>query len=1064
MATVVVSRLESFVGDTQHILVSGQNQWYSGSNASLRVIVRNHRNLTPIANANVRVMLSEPKKKGFRKRDVLFRGKTDKNGTVEANFAVPSDMVGHYELSVAAQSRHGKDNMTQPITIKKTTKTLLTTDKPIYQPGQTIHIRTLSLMRPKLTPAANQEIVLQVEDAKGNRIFKKTLHTSDWGIASADCELADEVNLGRYTVKAALGDETVEKKITVKRYVLPKFKVDFKSDRTFYLPNQTMKGTVGAKYFFGKPVLGGDVTVKIATFDVIFNPLAELHGKTDADGVFSFSFDVPGVVVGQPLEQGDAILKLEIAVVDSAHHEESATKLIKVAAEAIRVDILPESGGLVPNLENHVYIITSYPDGAPAKTTITHITPSGDRNYKTNEHGVAEVTIKPEEGRTELEMKVADAENTIILKERLSVYSTGGYFGQRRIGWRGSLLVRTDKAVYKVGDRANLEFYGHQVTGSTYVDFIREGQTILTKACPMSGGRGEMSLELSPDMSGMLTIHAYILTEGNSYVRDAKVIYVEPANQLNISASLDKSTYLPGDEAKINFSVKDEDGKPAVAALGIDIVDESVFAIEEMHPGLERVYFMLEEEILKPQFQIKYSLPESFTFHEILRSTQTMQSSRNERTPANPDHQLSARAFMALLAATARTTRPAHDYRQDSYTAKQARPYSFQNDTYPQKQAHIRDMQSKAPLFIALGLFTILVTVHCVYVWLKGKWLDRIVLIVPPVFIISALILAASNNLRHGEAVFSLMVLSGAVLIIYPIIRRQWAREMFLVILPVSALLFGYLVLVSIVMQPARQELMQIAFVERKIAAKSQPRKPVVKVAPKPVVASVPHMPEVKVREFFPETLYFNPAVITDERGRAELKVPLADSITSWRLRSLASSQGGKIGSDVSNIRVFQDFFIDIDLPVSLTHNDEVSIPIAVYNYLQQEQKVKLKLMSEPWFELLDIPGKEVQLAANAVDSVYYRIKVKRIGEHTLTVYGYGEKLNDAIKRKIRVLPNGEEFAVNINERITGDLTQTVQIPQEAIDGASKILVKIYPGVFSQAVEGLDALLRLPGG
>jgi len=126
------------------------------------------------------------------------------------------------------------------------------------------------------------------------------------------------------------------------------------------------------------------------------------------------------------------------------------------------------------------------------------------------------------------------------------------------------------------------------------------------------------------------------------------MIYVEQANQLNVSASLDTSTYLPGDEAKLSFSVKDEDGKPAVAALGIDIVDESVFAIEEMHPGLERVYFMLEEEILKPRYQLKYSLPEFFTFHEILRVTQAAQSSRSERTPSRPDRRLSARAFMAI--------------------------------------------------------------------------------------------------------------------------------------------------------------------------------------------------------------------------------------------------------------------------------------------------------------------------------------------------------------------------------------------------------------------------------
>jgi len=36
--------------------------------------------------------------------------------------------------------------------------------------------------------------------------------------------------------------------------------------------------------------------------------------------------------------------------------------------------------------------------------------------------------------------------------------------------------------------------------------------------------------------------------------------------------------------------------------------------------------------------------------------------------------------------------------------------------------------------------------------------------------------------------------------------------------------------------------------------------------------------------------------------------------------------------------------------------------------------------------------------------------------------------------------------------------------PREAIAGASKILAKNYPGVFSQVVDGLDAILQMPYG
>ena len=47
----------------------------------------------------------------------------------------------------------------------------------------------------------------------------------------------------------------------------------------------------------------------------------------------------------------------------------------------------------------------------------------------------------------------------------------------------------------------------------------------------------------------------------------------------------------------------------------------------------------------------------------------------------------------------------------------------------------------------------------------------------------------------------------------------------------------------------------------------------------------------------------------------------------------LASTAHGALGSGTSSIKVFQDFFTDLDLPVTLTQGDRVSIPVAVYNY-----------------------------------------------------------------------------------------------------------------------------------
>jgi uncharacterized protein YfaS (alpha-2-macroglobulin family) len=225
-----------------------------------------------------------------------------------------------------------------------------------------------------------------------------------------------------------------------------------------------------------------------------------------------------------------------------------------------------------------------------------------------------------------------------------------------------------------------------------------------------------------------------------------------------------------------------------------------------------------------------------------------------------------------------------------------------------------------------------------------------------------------------------------------------------------------------------------------------------------------------RVRSFFPETLYTNPALITDGQGRASIHVPMADSITTWRVTSLASTTKGALGSATTPIKVFQDFFVDLDLPVSLTEGDVVSVPVAVYNYLPRAQRVSLELRQDPWFALdADNASKEVQVAAGEVTSASFRVRASKIGQQQLQVTARlidapANQPGDAVARSVNVLPNGEEKAVVINERLEGAVTKDIVIPAGAIADASKIFVKLYPGALSQVVDGLDSILQMPGG
>src|SRR5262249_55349392 len=154
--------------------------------------------------------------------------------------------------------------------------------------------------------------------------------------------------------------------------------------------------------------------------------------------------------------------------------------------------------------------------------------------------------------------------------------------------------------------------------------------------------------------------------------------------------------------------------------------------------------------------------------------------------------------------------------------------------------------------------------------------------------------------------------------------------------------------------------------------------------------------PAPRVREQFPETLLWRPQLITDDQGRAVLDLELADSITTWRLSASAVTADGRLGASVSPVKVFQPFFVDLNLPVALTRNDEVSVPVVVYNYLKEPQKVKLTLAEAGWFERQGEAERELELAAGEVRTLSYRLKATRVGKQKLEVAALAGGVSDA--------------------------------------------------------------------
>ena len=110
---------------------------------------------------------------GDEKPRVLFSGKLNRRGTSEAQFRFPAGLVGSYHLRYVVDTAIGSTEFTQDVRLEDKVSILLTSEKPLYQPGQTIHVRALALDRSDHEAAAKHKLTFELEDSRGNKVFKK---------------------------------------------------------------------------------------------------------------------------------------------------------------------------------------------------------------------------------------------------------------------------------------------------------------------------------------------------------------------------------------------------------------------------------------------------------------------------------------------------------------------------------------------------------------------------------------------------------------------------------------------------------------------------------------------------------------------------------------------------------------------------------------------------------------------------------------------------------------------------------------------------------------------------
>jgi len=507
----------------------------------------------------------------------------------------PSDDEG--ELKVVA--RHGGfvREASEDIDLDETAQILITTDKPIYQPGQPLHVRALVFNAAKRA-AVNAKTTLKITDPEGTTVFQTDLVTSRFGIANADWSIPDNTRLGDYQISVEMDDENFSNSagyeaVKISRYDLPNFTVSVKPDRNYYLPQQNATIEVRADYLFAQPVKRGHVRLvreeerswnyREQKWDVTAGENYE--GETDEAGRFVAQVDLGKYheeLAGEDYSRFNDLHYAAYYTDATTNRTEQRRFDLRITKEPIHIYVTEGVDRQAPNFPMRFYVATSYADGTPVSCDVAINQASAKdeaapgaflQTVHTNKYGIAKVNglMLPDTGDKNPSLNFTARDD----RNQTGHHAESFYYAEVPV-----VRVETDKALYRPGETINARITASVPNLNLFVDVAREGATIESRSITLSDGTATLSLPWRREYRDEVSIAAYTKSPEflNRYYFSlgARTVLFPRDRDLKLDFHLDQASYKPGEDATIDFHVLTPEGRPATSALGIVVFDRAV--------------------------------------------------------------------------------------------------------------------------------------------------------------------------------------------------------------------------------------------------------------------------------------------------------------------------------------------------------------------------------------------------------------------------------------------------------------------------------------------------------
>ncbi|XP_046483767.1 CD109 antigen isoform X3 [Neodiprion pinetum] len=219
--------------------------------------------------------------------------------------------------------------------------------------------------------------------------------------------------------------------------------------------------------------------------------------------------------------------------------------------------------------------------------------------------------------------------------------------------------------------------------------------------------------------------------------------------------------------------------------------------------------------------------------------------------------------------------------------------------------------------------------------------------------------------------------------------------------------------------------------------------------------------------------------------GKTVLRRSVPDTITSWVLTafSIDSVHGLGLIDTPRKLKVFQPFFVSLDLPYSVIRGEIVAIPIVVFNYLDKDLTAEVVLENMNQFEFAEISNeihdtpklelyrrKTIDIKANSQASVSFMIIPRDLGHIVIKATARSTLAGDGIEQKLLVKSEGETqyrnkaIFVDLRNAKTFETNLTVDIPRNAVVGSEHVEISAVGDILGPSIPNLANLIKMPFG